>query len=55
MTRDARAALVQSYRAATHRSTRAATLGDHAGHLIAAGDARRILALLNAARSAATS
>ena len=50
-----RGALVRSLHAAWARAQHARILGDHAGALIAAGDARRILAQLNAARSATTS
>jgi hypothetical protein len=55
MTQSTRAALVKAYSAAVTRSEHAATFGDRAGSLIAAGDARRILAQLNAARMAAAS
>lgn len=38
--------------AAQHRAERATEHGDHAGHLIAASDARRILARMTAASEA---
>lgn len=50
-----RAGLVRQYNASRARSERAAMLGDHAGALIAAGDARRILKQLTAERLAAAS
>lgn len=52
MTTTQRTHLAAQFDAARHRSERAASLGDRAGSLIAAGDARRILARLINAQAA---
>jgi len=49
MTLNDRDILRRALAAAQHRAERAEYYGDHAGHLIADGDARRILARMTAA------
>jgi hypothetical protein len=52
MTQNQRLTIARAATAARERSERAAYLGDRAGSLIAAGDARRLLAQLDADRMA---